>query len=222
MSIELGTTTFVDADNMPSAVLPVSMSTWVFAADVTSKMPFQYAVAGSGVNRYQLFINASDEIQANHHDGNNATSVSTTTLSNSTWTHIGGLFLSRFSRTVVINGILENTNSDTQLDISGLLDTLRYGATGNEGNYLIGRLEHSAVWNAALDAQEWAALAAGYSPLLIRPDKLISYRPFVRVGDDPIVGDGVNSTLSPSSNITSCDAKAIAPPTPLNVYPVNR
>jgi hypothetical protein len=64
------------------------------------------------------------------------------------------------------------------------LDNLILG-TGSGGTYnpdqpFNGRLAEVAVWDVALNADEITALARGYRPSLIRPDKLLWYIPLVR------------------------------------------
>lgn len=79
--------------------------------------------------------------------------------------------------------------------------------------YLNGRACHVAVWSAALNAAEAAALAAGYCPLLVRPASLIAYYPlggFHGDYDRDLVG-GYN--LTPYNSPTWIDQPRV-------IYPV--
>lgn len=50
---------------------------------------------------------------------------------------------------------------------------------GAEGLYFSGDIAEAAIWSAALTAEEFAVLAAGASPLLVRPGALVNYWPIV-------------------------------------------
>jgi hypothetical protein len=50
---------------------------------------------------------------------------------------------------------------------------------GVEGEHFSGDIAEAAIWAAALTAEEFAALAAGTSPLSIRPDALVNYYPII-------------------------------------------
>lgn len=56
------------------------------------------------------------------------------------------------------------------------------------------------IWNVALDAVEWAALAKGVSPLLIRPQGLVGYWPLIRGLKNRFAGD--NMTASGTSIVS--------------------
>jgi hypothetical protein len=46
--------------------------------------------------------------------------------------------------------------------------------------YTDAKIAESAIWNVALTAAEIATLAAGYSPLFVRPQSLVFYAPIIR------------------------------------------
>jgi hypothetical protein len=53
-------------------------------------------------------------------------------------------------------------------------------AAGVRARFLNGRLAEAAIWNTDLTDDEFAALADGYRPTLIRPNKLVFYAPLIR------------------------------------------
>ncbi len=49
------------------------------------------------------------------------------------------------------------------------------------GSYMSDSSVEEANWNVALTDAEVAALASGVSPLLVRPENLVRYRPLIVV-----------------------------------------
>lgn len=118
---------------------------------------------------------------------NNATS--TTVIADSNWHSIVGEITAANARQVwTDNG--GNGSSTTSLT-PGTLTKTSIGASDNGGT-LGGNVAHEladvAVWSTTLTSDERAALAAGVSPLLIRPDKLEIYLPLARGGTDYMGG----------------------------------
>jgi hypothetical protein len=52
--------------------------------------------------------------------------------------------------------------------------------SGSRTVFTNGRIAEAAIWNEALNDDEIAALANGFRPSLIRPNKLVFYVPLVR------------------------------------------
>jgi hypothetical protein len=74
---------------------------------------------------------------------------------------------------------------------SGNIDTSNIGAhlgSSTSSQHFTGAIAEAAIWSTNLDTAEIAALATGYSPLLIRPANLIFYVPLIRDNDEDIVG----------------------------------
>lgn len=65
-----------------------------------------------------------------------------------------------------------------------------------------GYVAEAALWDVALTEAEALALKAGYSPLLIRPQSLVSYLPAIRDNDADLI-DGVIWTVSGSPGIAA-------------------
>ena len=95
------------------------------------------------------------------------------------------MFASASSRTAYLDGTAgtENTTTVGTFDAS---DTYSIGAwewVGATIRYMDGQIGEVGMWNVALTAAEILVLAAGYSPLLVRPESLVSYVPLVN--NDP-------------------------------------
>lgn len=121
--------------------------------------------------------------------GTAANATTTTTITDTNWHSVVGEITSASARQVWLdNG--GNGSSATSLT-PGTLTKTTAGAYDNGGT-LGGNVAHEladvAVWSVTLTSDERASLAAGVSPLLIRPDKLEIYLPLMRGGNDYMGG----------------------------------
>lgn len=121
--------------------------------------------------------------------GTAANATTTTTITDTNWHSVVGEITAANARQVWLdNG--GNGSSSTSLT-PGTLTKTTAGAYDNGGT-LGGNVAHEladvAVWSVALTSDERASLAAGVSPLLIRPDKLEIYLPLMRGGNDYMGG----------------------------------
>jgi hypothetical protein len=93
-----------------------------------------------------------------------------------TWHHVMAVVSATDSRALYLDGGGKVTSS---VDKTVTIDEITIGARtiSSATNYMLGRLAHAAVWAAALTDEEVAALAAGASPLDVRPSSLLGYWP---------------------------------------------
>jgi hypothetical protein len=94
------------------------------------------------------------------------------------WCHAAGVFVSSTSRVAYLNG--GNSGSNSSPVTSANWNTLLLGGRYLDsvlGFWYSGDVAEAAVWNVALTADEIAHLAAGYSPLTVRPHALVHYVP---------------------------------------------
>jgi hypothetical protein len=105
----------------------------------------------------------------------NAT-ASRTDYAASVWSHMGGK-VDTASRIAYLDGVA-GTPATTSVAISAHTSFAIFGNLDNgaEGN---GKGAEAAVWSSALDASEMAALAKGFSPLLIKLSTLVGYWPIL-------------------------------------------
>ena len=95
--------------------------------------------------------------------------------SNTEWFHVLGVF-EYSDRALYVDGVSEDTDGDNAaIDMSGA-DNFYIGRD-RTGRYWDGAIAEAAAYSVALSAGEIASLAAGFSPLLIRPNALIGYWP---------------------------------------------
>ena len=59
------------------------------------------------------------------------------------------------------------------------IGTKRIDSTPANFNFLDGRVGEAAIWNVTLGDAEHAILAAGFSPLFVRPQSLVRYYPII-------------------------------------------
>lgn len=126
-----------------------------------------------------------------------AFATSTASLVTGTWAHVCGVETSATSRAVWLNGT-SNTNTTNRSPAGA--DTLRIGAKVTTGTLdsADGDIAEVAVWNAALSSAEIAILAAGYSPLFVRPESLVFYMPLVRSDVEVVGGLAMTAVASPT------------------------
>ena len=134
------------------------------------------------------------------------------------WRHGAAVFASESSRIAYHNGTA-STEGTTTVTLN-TLESLSIGSLhGRDGvdqwtNEYDGRIFWPAVWDVALTASEVASLAAGYCPLLVRPQSLIFFAPFG--GLDP---QGVHDVVAgATASINSSSAYDSDGPTGL-IYP---
>ena len=174
------------------AAPPFTMGTWVYMTDDTGNHPImtidnfasltigwsingtagpgrRIGYSGRGVGLFFVLTTTSWTVNAWHH----ACVVSAAANAHAVFLDGGGKATSAVN--VVAAGI----------------DDLLLGLNERRNEWLAGRLAESAVWNAALTDAEVAILAAGYSPLFVRPQSLVAYWPlFGRLSPeiDPVGG----------------------------------
>lgn len=166
---------------------PLTMACWFYPTDFTN---FQVLMSinnsGSSFNNFRFDFSANvagDPITATAwgSGGVSGGASSSGASGTSAWYHGAAVYASSTSRTAYFNG--GNTGTDTASRVpSGLNDTeigsYRFGAGAPEA-FFDGYQAEVAMWSAALDAGEIAALAKGFSPALIRPQSLVYYIPGV-------------------------------------------
>lgn len=121
--------------------------------------------------------------------------------SNTTWFHIAGGF-SYSGRALYVNGTQEvSQTSNISLDPTGA--TTFYIGRDRAGKYWDGAIAEAAAYSVALADKDIASLAAGFSPLLVRPEKLIGYWPlgggYFPATVNPIGSTSLSVNSSPSA-----------------------
>ena len=137
------------------------------------------------------FESTGDLVYASaRHSGSTFSGKSDTSFSIlNVWEHAGASFETSTSRYAIHQGVkgLEETNAAavTGLDQAGIGARYRLSAGSN---FFDGSLVDVAMWSAILTDAEWLALAAGVSPLLIRPEALVMYTPMIGAENTELIG----------------------------------
>ena len=107
--------------------------------------------------------------------GTSRFAVTTTGITVGRWHHACAVANTTADRRVYIDGGSKGTNADTRA--ANLVST----AIGSKGGqeFLNGDMADVAFWKVSLNDHEVAALGRGASPLRIRPESLVDYRPMI-------------------------------------------
>ncbi|MGQ9504225.1 MAG: LamG domain-containing protein [Thermogutta sp.] len=177
-----GTNQFLRRVDGTGLALPLTMAAWVYPQRNTAYEEV-LALARSTDNNTGWFV------QLRGPDGMRVAAVtasqntyaiarSTGSFSLNQWQHVAGVFTSSNARRVYLNGV-PGTLDTTSVTVPSV-DRMLIGAweyLGGWSAYLSGAVAEAAIWRITLLDAEIAQLAAGYSPLLVRPNDLIAYWP---------------------------------------------
>ena len=93
------------------------------------------------------------------------------------WNHAAATFASATNRVAWLNGVAATAETTSRVPSGINTDYLGVRGGTSPAAPLLGAMAHAAIWNIDLTASEIAALAAGISPLEIRPANLKRYWP---------------------------------------------
>lgn len=176
-------------NSVPLSGVPLSMAGWFNVVDATNAHAIVALVDQSVYNNYFALIAYNDLLRLSRRDSDdNESSETTANTSDNTWHH--GLAVAGTTTSGIIYLDGANSVENTVEVIPTGLDRVSVGWMGDStpGDYANGSLAEIAIWNAALTAAEAATLAAGYSPLLVRPQSLVFYLPLIRDDDQDLIG----------------------------------
>lgn len=210
---------------------PLTISAW-FSADVVSALRVMLSIDASGafLNAFILGINTSG---GNHlvrattyQSSTSGEATSTTNATLGQWHHGCAVFAGAAERYAYLDGGGKGSNTTSKTPAS--LDRTLIGSVNNTDNEFDGDLCEIGVWNVALTDDEVAMLGTvGLSPLLVRPQNLVSYWPIIGrtdpepdlVGDYPMTVDNnppvsshVPTIIYPSRSNMKYATAAIIPP----------
>ena len=164
--------------------------------------------AGSPDDRFRLVTFNDDTIHARRTDDPAETdAISPATVTSGSYSHVAGVFISSTSCFAYADGVAGT--EDTTSSSPTALDEIRFGGLSSDFD---GFIAEAAVYSAALSAAEIAALAKGYSPLLIRPQSLVHYW-YAFAATDPLVDVIGNANLTQSGSPVTADHPPILYPT---------
>jgi len=167
------------------------MACWFKAASQTSTKTL--IGFGNSSSYPQLYLGA----QANTNyvfslveDTGTSYSITTVGYDVGEWNHACGVFTSNTLRASYLNGGNKATNATSRV-FPSTANVTTIGVRHRGGafaNYMDGVIAEAGIWNVALTDAEVASLAAGFSPLFVRPASLVAYWPLIRDEDIDIVG----------------------------------
>lgn len=177
-----GTSQFLRRADGTGLVLPLTLAAWVYPQRSTAYEEV-LSLARSSDNNTGWFL------QVRGPDGMRVAAVTASqntfaiarsggSYSLNQWQHVAGVFAAANARRVYLNGTA-GTIETTSLSVASV-DRMLIGAwerLGGWSAYFGGAVAEAAIWKVALSDSEIGQLAAGFSPLLVRPQDLIAYWP---------------------------------------------
>lgn len=209
----------LDVDAVPVATPPLTMAAWAYTDQLDNETFVIGIASSSDANEYfsvSVAIGGIKPVNVSTRGGGTLANIYTTTGATvNTWHHVCGVFNATDSRSAFIDGGGKATNTDTATPSN--LDRMAIGRLARSAAsflYWSGSIAEAAIWNAALTDEEVAILAAGYSPLFVRPQNIIFYLPMIRDDDNDLVG-GLNLTATNGPTI-SAHPRIIYPTSPFH------
>jgi hypothetical protein len=179
-----GTTQFLTA-TAPVTAVPLTVSCWFYANNITANMALVVLEDVGGTHRFDLQAlgaTAGDPIQCGTAAGGPSSFARTSTgFSANIWNHACGVQSGTNSRTAYLNAGSQGSNNGTQLPVG--ISVLKIGSikvAGTNVSFFNGLIAEVGIWNTALTADEIASLAKGMTCDKVRPQNLVFYAPLVR------------------------------------------
>lgn len=215
-------TQFLERSGAVVTATPLTLACWFQTDDLAADQTLLQLGGATTSDQHAIYVlggTAGDPVLAYSESPSAAANsqIAGTTLN--TWHHAAGVFVNTTSRTAYLDGTAGTTNT-TSVFPSGL-DTTSIGRSNYASTaffYLSGRVAEAAIWNVALDANDIASLARGFSPLFVRPFDLVAYWPLVgRSSPEPDLVGAFDLTVT---GATQAEHTRIVYPTVAQVYHV--
>jgi hypothetical protein len=116
------------------------------------------------------------------------------------WNHVVASSDGNSSRSIVLNGGTPQSDTENYPQPSGIANEEIALFIGSASGF-DGSLAEIAIWDVALSTTEAAQLNNGTSPLKVRPQSLVSFRPFVRDTRDLIRGNTMTAEGTPEQQV---------------------
>lgn len=176
---------YVESASAPNVGPAFTVSAWY--RPTTLNAGTVLGIGSSGTSQYvALGMAATGNGFLEVNGGGTADAFATGNFTDAVWHHLGGVSVSNTSRTFYADGVAGTTNTTAITPSGGFRDRVTIGALRSNGSLIStaqGDIAECAIWSVDLSAAEIAALAAGFSPLLIRPAALVFYAPLIGRGD---------------------------------------
>lgn len=178
-----GSTGYLSASNAAVTAYPLTVAGWFRHTDIIADGMFAIYDSSAGTNRFQGRITSGHALQIDVlFGGNLATGTTANAATINQWAHGAFVFNSATDRRVYLNANDANKGSNTTDATPGgtLGSTVlasRITGTSTVTEFFAGDFAEWGVWNAALSLEEITSLARGFSPMMVRPEKLQAYWP---------------------------------------------
>ncbi len=200
-------------DLLGISAYPFTFAGW-FNIDDTSGtralISFGGGAGSSGI--FMLTLSADGNVKVYVFSGGESIAVSGGSIVQGTWHHAAGVFTSVDPEyRAYLDGTNKGTNSTVRTFQNAVrTDIGRFFNNGADGQYMSGGIGEVGAWNVALTDAEVIVLAAGYSPLFVRPQNLVAYWPLIQGLNDPVGG----YTMTASGTVVSAHPRIIRPVMP--------
>lgn len=160
-----------------ATAVPLTIAGWALPSGANAGAIAFIGDKDTAQNYFAIYCSGGSLV-ARANDGG-AAGGATKAFTSSVWSHFAGVFTSTTSRTSYVNGVAGTTETTSSVPTG--IDRTSIGRIGSSSPALSfdGSIGEVGAWNVALDAAEIAALAAGVSPLMVRPASLIGYWPLI-------------------------------------------
>ncbi len=171
---------------------PITMACWFNSNDSTIRQELiSLSDTAGDTNFFSLVLMGADPgdlIRADIRAGSGAAAETLSGYSTNTLHHGCAVFTTPTNRAVYIDGGNKGTDV-TDLTPAGI-DATTIGCLRRTGvgQFMSGSIAEPTIWNVGLTDAEIAILAAGYSPLFVRPQNLLFYAPLIRGLNDKVGG----------------------------------
>ena len=203
--------------NVTSGTIAGRVNPNSFPASTARDVAFTFHQGGESEEFFnhdkQIFWRSTGIVGCRVWDSPAKLAISTSSLSTGTWSHIGISFSGADELRMWFDGVNEAT---TAINGTGSYGSPNIGFCRrpldlNDGESSRDRADalfaEWAIWDETLDADDFGALAAGVSPIMVRPSAIVSYWPFYGLDTtEPDLFGGHDLTL------TSAPPKAAHPP----------
>ena len=159
---------------------PLSMSVWFkYDESIVNPGPMASIQRYAGISIMNMMVNygVANSVSAGSY-GTAWEVASVTGLSTDTWYHGHAIFASNVHRRMVVDGDWAGSATNTVQSTPNNLDHVSIGAqyfSSQLRDAFAGTLGEIGIWNIEHTESDNAALAAGVSPLLVRPENLLFY-----------------------------------------------
>jgi len=197
---------YADAATPAATAVPLTMVAWAYIDDLSIDQTIMSIAHAAGALNYfalQVIGTGSNQVRAaiSATTGGAASADSTAGLTANTWHHVLAEFSSIGARAAELDGANRGTGVGDRTPVSNFLTDTAIGrlSTSSPSGYVSGRVAEAAIYAGVLTTADKEALAAGASPLLIRPDILTRYWPMGSYGVINPLGDvvgGLSLTLN--------------------------